>query len=130
MTVEAPPDPQAPPGPEVPPESAKPPRQWPSKLTVAAVAGVIGLLSGGLGLVFDAFPTLRPDPRTDLAVLKLKGGGGDFPILELGDSDLLEVGDFVIAIGDPFGVGQTVTQGIVSALARTQPRLRPSKPLR
>jgi hypothetical protein len=38
----------------------------PTKLTVATVAGVIGLLSGGLGLVFDAFPTLRPDPRTDL----------------------------------------------------------------
>ena len=41
-------------------------------------------------------------------------------MLELGDSDALEVGDFVIAIGNPFGVGQTVTQGIVSALARTQ----------
>ena len=41
-------------------------------------------------------------------------------MLELGDSDALEVGDFVIAVGDPFGVGQTVTQGIVSALARTQ----------
>ena len=60
------------------------------------------------------------DPRTDLAVLKMKGADGDFPVLELGDSDKLEVGDFVIAIGDPFGVGQTVTQGIVSALARTQ----------
>ncbi len=59
------------------------------------------------------------DPRTDLAVLRLKGGD-HFPTLELGDSDALEVGDFVIAIGDPFGVGQTVTQGIVSALARTQ----------
>ena len=60
------------------------------------------------------------DPRTDLAVLKIKGGDGAFPVLALGDSDALEVGDFVIAIGDPFGVGQTVTQGIVSALARTQ----------
>jgi len=60
------------------------------------------------------------DPRTDLAVLKIKGGDGNFPVLELGDSDKLEVGDFVIAIGDPFGVGQTVTQGIVSALARTE----------
>ena len=59
------------------------------------------------------------DPRTDLAVLRIKGGE-NFPVLELGDSDALEVGDFVIAIGDPFGVGQTVTQGIVSALARTQ----------
>ena len=67
---------------------------------------------------FEAEIVLR-DPRTDLAVLRLKGGD-NFPILEMGDSDALEVGDFVIAIGDPFGVGQTVTQGIVSALARTQ----------
>jgi Do/DeqQ family serine protease len=67
---------------------------------------------------FEAEIVLR-DPRTDLAVLRIKGGA-DFPVLELGDSDALEVGDFVIAIGDPFGVGQTVTQGIVSALARTQ----------
>ncbi len=67
---------------------------------------------------FEAQIVLR-DPRTDLAVLKLKGGE-NFPVLELGDSDALEVGDFVIAVGDPFGVGQTVTQGIVSALARTQ----------
>jgi Do/DeqQ family serine protease len=66
---------------------------------------------------FEAQIVLR-DPRTDLAVLRLKGA--DFPVLELGDSDALEVGDFVIAVGDPFGVGQTVTQGIVSALARTQ----------
>jgi Do/DeqQ family serine protease len=63
---------------------------------------------------------LLRDPRSDLAVLKIKGGGDDFPVLELGDSDAIEVGDFVIAIGNPFGVGQTVTQGIVSALARTQ----------
>ena len=67
---------------------------------------------------FEAEIALR-DPRTDLAVLRLKGGD-HFPVLELGDSDALEVGDFVIAIGDPFGVGQTVTQGIVSALARTE----------
>jgi Do/DeqQ family serine protease len=59
------------------------------------------------------------DPRTDLAALRIKGGD-NFPVLPMGDSDALEVGDFVIAIGDPFGVGQTVTQGIVSALARTQ----------
>jgi Do/DeqQ family serine protease len=63
---------------------------------------------------------LLRDPRSDLAVLKIKDGGDDFPPLELGDSDAIEVGDFVIAIGNPFGVGQTVTQGIVSALARTQ----------
>ena len=58
------------------------------------------------------------DPRSDLAVLRIKPEGG-LQALELGDADKLEVGDFVIAIGNPFGVGQTVTQGIVSALART-----------
>jgi Do/DeqQ family serine protease len=67
---------------------------------------------------FEATIVLR-DPRTDLAVLKIKSDE-HFPVLELGDSDKIEVGDFVIAIGNPFGVGQTVTQGIVSALARTQ----------
>ncbi|MDE2365255.1 MAG: trypsin-like peptidase domain-containing protein, partial [Hyphomicrobiales bacterium] len=67
---------------------------------------------------FEAEIVLR-DPRTDLAVLKLKGAGA-LPAMELGDSDSLEVGDLVLAIGNPFGVGQTVTQGIVSALARTQ----------
>lgn len=68
---------------------------------------------------FEADIILR-DPRTDLAVLKLKGINGPLPAIEIGDSDALEVGDFVLAIGNPFGVGQTVTQGIVSALARTQ----------
>ena len=59
------------------------------------------------------------DPRTDLAVLQIQSPER-FPVLELGDSDAIEVGDLVLAIGNPFGVGQTVTQGIVSALARTQ----------
>ncbi len=68
---------------------------------------------------FEAEIVLR-DPRTDLAVLKIKNGAAAFPAMELGDSDALEVGDLVLAIGNPFGVGQTVTQGIVSALARTQ----------
>jgi Do/DeqQ family serine protease len=66
---------------------------------------------------FEAKIVLR-DQRTDLALLKLVGGS-NFPTMELGDSDALEVGDLVLAIGNPFGVGQTVTQGIVSALART-----------
>lgn len=61
---------------------------------------------------------LLRDPRTDLAVLKLTEGS-NFPTMELGDSDALEVGDLTLAIGNPFGVGQTVTQGIVSALSRT-----------
>ena len=62
---------------------------------------------------------LLRDPRTDLAVLKLKNAK-DLIAIELADSDKVEIGDIVLAIGNPFGVGQTVTQGIVSALARTQ----------
>jgi len=59
------------------------------------------------------------DERSDLAVLKIAAKGETFPTLVIGDSDRLEVGDLVLAIGNPFGVGQTVTQGIVSALSRT-----------
>jgi serine protease Do len=62
---------------------------------------------------------LGTDERTDLAVLKIDAGALPLPTLPLADSDALEVGDVVLAIGDPFGVGQTVTMGIVSALART-----------
>ena len=60
------------------------------------------------------------DERTDLAVLKIDVSDENLPSLQLGNSDDLEVGDLVLAIGDPFGVGQTVTSGIVSALARTR----------
>ncbi len=60
------------------------------------------------------------DQRTDLAVLRIKDAHERFPTLEFANSDALEVGDVVLAIGNPFGVGQTVTHGIVSALARTQ----------
>lgn len=60
------------------------------------------------------------DSKTDLAVLRIKDPGGKtFPALQFADSDKLQVGDLVLAIGNPFGVGQTVTSGIVSALART-----------
>ena len=62
---------------------------------------------------------LRVDQRTDLAVLRIDPGKEKLPFLDLRDSDGLEVGDLVLAIGDPFGVGQTVTMGIVSAVART-----------
>src|SRR4051812_10621011 len=58
------------------------------------------------------------DPGTDLAILRLQ----DAPAVKaipMGDSDRLEVGDFVIAVGNPFGLGQTVTSGLVSALGRT-----------
>ncbi len=63
---------------------------------------------------------LTADPRTDLAVLKIDTKGERLPTVPFGDSDAVQVGDLVLAIGDPFGVGQTVTMGIVSALARSQ----------
>ena len=68
---------------------------------------------------FEAEIVLK-DSRTDLAVLRIKDGRGRFAALDFGDSDDLQVGDIVLAIGNPFAVGQTVTHGIVSALARTQ----------
>jgi serine protease DegQ len=58
------------------------------------------------------------DPETDLAVLKIDGA--DLPAITFAQSDSLRVGDWVLAVGNPFGVGQTVTAGIVSALGRTQ----------
>ena len=67
---------------------------------------------------FDAEVLLK-DERTDLAVLRIDTGSEKLPFVEMRDSDSVEVGDLVLAIGNPFGVGQTVTSGIVSALART-----------
>jgi len=61
--------------------------------------------------------TLLKDESLDLAVLKVESAV-PFPVVPIGDSDALEVGDLVLAIGNPFGVGQTTTSGIVSALAR------------
>ena len=63
---------------------------------------------------------LLADARTDLAVLKIEPRNERLPVVPFGDSDAVQVGDLVLALGDPFGVGQTVTMGIVSALARTQ----------
>jgi len=68
---------------------------------------------------FDAEIVLK-DEHSDLTILRLKGVNERFPVLEFSNSDELQVGDVVLAIGDPFGVGQTVTHGIVSAVARTQ----------
>jgi serine protease Do len=59
------------------------------------------------------------DEAADLAILDIEADG--LPALPIGDSDLLEVGDLVLAIGNPFGIGQTVTSGIVSAIARSTP---------
>jgi Do/DeqQ family serine protease len=68
---------------------------------------------------FEAEIVLK-DSRSDLAVLRLKDVKEKFPTLDFANSDELMVGDVVLAIGNPFGVGQTVTHGIISALARTQ----------
>lgn len=69
------------------------------------------------GREFEAAVKLK-DESLDLAVLKIEAST-PFPTVGTGDSDALEVGDLVLAIGDPFGVGQTTTSGIVSGLART-----------
>ena len=69
------------------------------------------------GREFDA-KKIGSDPHTDLALLQLKKFD-NLTALKLADSDELEVGDFAIAIGNPFGLGQTITSGIVSALGRT-----------
>jgi Do/DeqQ family serine protease len=66
--------------------------------------------------VFEA-KLIGSDPDSDLAVLQVKADG--LKSLPFADSDRIEIGDFVVAIGNPFGIGQTVTSGIVSALGRT-----------
>lgn len=72
------------------------------------------------GREFSAEVVIR-DVRTDLAALRLsKNKNVILPFLELRDADELEVGDIVIAVGNPFGIGQTVTMGIISGLARNQ----------
>jgi S1-C subfamily serine protease len=67
------------------------------------------------GRKFPADP-VGLDPNLDLAVLRI--GAKDLPTLPLGDSSKLQVGDYVVAIGNPFGLGQTVTSGIISATDR------------
>jgi serine protease Do len=64
---------------------------------------------------------LGDDETADLTLLRIDALGEHLPALDMGDSDNVEVGDLVLAIGNPFGIGNTVTSGIVSALARTTP---------
>ncbi|ATP12530.1 serine endoprotease DegQ [Bartonella henselae] len=71
------------------------------------------------GREFESKVMLK-DEATDIAVLEIDAKEAQFPVLPLGDSDAVKVGDLVLAIGNPFGVGQTVTSGIVSAQARTR----------
>ena len=70
------------------------------------------------GREFDAEKVLV-DEKTDMAILRIDPKGEKLSYLPLADSDAVEVGDLVLAIGNPFGVGQTVTSGIISATART-----------
>jgi len=58
------------------------------------------------------------DPSTDLALIKIDNPTGELPVLPLGDSDAMQVGDWVLAVGNPFGLSSTVTQGIISAKSR------------
>lgn len=75
------------------------------------------LVSLGDGRVFPA-QVILSDKRTDIAILRIPVGMLPLPYVEFGDSDQLRIGDMVVAIGNPFGVGQTVTSGIVSARSR------------
>ncbi len=113
------------------PESARPPRNSLGSGVIVRMDGLIvtnnHVIEGAdeiIVILSDrrefAAKVLRTDERTDLAVLQIEPPAGErLPFLELGDSDALEVGDLVLAIGNPFGVGQTVTSGIVSALGRS-----------
>lgn len=113
------------------PESARPPRNSLGSGVIVRMDGLIvtnnHVIEGAdeiIVILSDrrefAATVLRTDARTDLAILQIEPPKGErLPFLELGDSDALEVGDLVLAIGNPFGVGQTVTSGIVSALGRT-----------
>ncbi|MCW5734789.1 MAG: Do family serine endopeptidase [Enhydrobacter sp.] len=67
---------------------------------------------------FDA-QLVSTDERYDLALLRIDTAGEEFPFVQMRDSDSIEVGDVVLAIGNPFGLNQTVTSGIISALARS-----------
>jgi serine protease Do len=58
------------------------------------------------------------DPKTDLALIQIVNPPAELPFLKLGDSDAIQVGDWVLAVGNPFGLGHTVTQGIISAKGR------------
>jgi serine protease Do len=69
------------------------------------------------GRIFNDAKLIGTDPESEVALIKIEGHG--FPVLPLGDSDKMEIGDWVIAIGNPFGLSETVTVGVVSAVGRS-----------
>jgi len=83
---------------------------------IESAQGILIALADGRTL--PGFVVLS-DKKTDIAILRVAAFGGSLPTIEFGNSEDLKVGDLVVAIGNPFGIGQTVTSGIVSALART-----------
>jgi serine protease Do len=69
------------------------------------------------GRKFENAKLIGTDPDSEVALIKIDGN--DFPILPLGDSDKIEIGDWVVAIGNPFGLDETVTVGVISAVGRS-----------
>lgn len=108
------------------------PPQVRNSLGSGVIAGADGIVVSNYHVIADATDirvvladrrefeaeVLLADPQSDLAVLKVEADE-PLPALQLGDSDALQVGDLVLAVGNPFGVGQTVSSGIVSGLARS-----------
>jgi serine protease Do len=69
------------------------------------------------GRTFDDAKVIGTDPDSEVALIKIEGD--DFPVLEMGDSSKIQIGDWVIAIGNPFGLSETVTVGVISAVGRS-----------
>ncbi len=80
---------------------------------------IIVKLSDKTVITGDDVKVVGRDPLTDIAVVKIKAPGEDLPVAKLGDSDKIKVGDWAIAVGNPFGFDRTVTVGVISAKGRS-----------